>query len=170
MKRFKIGPGQRGGSSAEILMLIGSREGSKVLYRNIVSEIFYCHRSFAIVSGINAEKIGEHCMERRIIRYFQYGDLAISFLASPSLFAALNCPPHSFGYFGINAAKTKTPIEDNHAASAFINHGKKLNVEAVVQLFGLFAEPVKAGRFGPTSHANSLVQLSFRRETLQNSF
>src|SRR4029077_7049658 len=38
-------------------MLTGSREGSKVLYRNIVSEVFYCHRSFAIVPGINAEKI-----------------------------------------------------------------------------------------------------------------
>ena len=80
------------------------------------------------------------------------------------------CPPHSFGYFGINASKTKTSIEDNHAASAFINHGKKLNVEAVVQLFGLLSVPVKAGRFGPTTHANSLVQLSFRREALQNGF
>ena len=61
---------------------------------------------------------------------------------------ALICPPHSFGYFGINPSKTKTSIEDNHAASAFINHGKKLNVEAVVQLFGLLSVPVKAGRFG----------------------
>jgi len=43
---------------------MGSREGSKVLYRNIVSEVFYCHRSFAIVAGINAEKIAEHYMER----------------------------------------------------------------------------------------------------------
>jgi hypothetical protein len=53
-----------GDSSADILMLIGSREGSKVLYRNIVSEVFYCHRSFAIVPGINAEKIAEHYIER----------------------------------------------------------------------------------------------------------
>jgi hypothetical protein len=52
------------GCSADILMLMGSREGSKVLYRNIVSEVFYCHRSFAIVAGINAEKIAEHYMER----------------------------------------------------------------------------------------------------------
>jgi hypothetical protein len=42
--------------AADILMLTGSREGSKVLYRNIVSEVFYSHRSFAIVAGINAEK------------------------------------------------------------------------------------------------------------------
>ena len=45
------------GCSADILMLMGSREGSKVLYRNIVSEVFDCHRPFAIVAGINAEKI-----------------------------------------------------------------------------------------------------------------
>ena len=78
---------------------------------------------------------------------------------------ALMCPPHSFDYFGINPSKTKTSIEDNHAASAFINHGKKLNVEAVVQLFGLLSVPlsvpVKAGRFGPTTHANSLVWSNF---------
>jgi hypothetical protein len=43
---------------------MGSREGSKVLYRNIVSEVFHCHRSSAIVAGINAEKIAEHYMER----------------------------------------------------------------------------------------------------------
>jgi hypothetical protein len=30
--------------------LMGSREGSKVLYRDIVSEVFDCHRSFAIVA------------------------------------------------------------------------------------------------------------------------
>ena len=48
-----------GDSAADILMLIGSREGSKVLCRNIVSEVIYCHRSFAIVPGINAEKIAE---------------------------------------------------------------------------------------------------------------
>src|ERR1700719_4517079 len=105
-----------------------------------------------------------------MIRYFQNGDLAISFLAAQSLLMTLMCPPHSFGYFGINSSKTKTSIEDNHAASAFLNHGKKLNVEAVVQLFGLLSVPVKAGRFGPTTHANSLVQLSLRRETLQNGF
>jgi hypothetical protein len=52
------------GCFADILMLMGSREGSKVLYRNIVSEVFHCHRSFAIVAGINAEKIAEHYMER----------------------------------------------------------------------------------------------------------
>jgi len=54
----------RNGCFANILMLMGSREGSKVLYRNIVSEVFDCHRSFAIVPGINAEKIAEHYMER----------------------------------------------------------------------------------------------------------
>src|SRR5208283_6119661 len=102
--------------------------------------------------------------------YFQNGHLAISFLAAQSLLMALMCPPHSFGYFGINASKTKTSIEDDHAASAFINHGKKLNVEPIVQLVGLLSVPVKAGRFGPTTHANSLVQLSFRSKTLQNGF
>jgi hypothetical protein len=40
--------------------------------------------------------------------------LAISFQAAQSLLMALICPPHSFGYFGINASKTKTSIEDNH--------------------------------------------------------
>jgi nickel-dependent lactate racemase len=44
-------------------MLIGSREGSKVFYRNIVSEVFHCHQSFAIVPGINAEKIAEHIVQ-----------------------------------------------------------------------------------------------------------
>src|SRR5271166_2498257 len=74
-KRFKIGSrpeeaagllaiNARNGCSADILMLIGFREGSKVLYRNIVSEVFYCHRSFAILPGINAEKIGEPYMKR----------------------------------------------------------------------------------------------------------
>ena len=47
-----------------MLMLMRSREGSKVLYRNIVSEVFDCHRSFAIVAGINAEKIAEHYIKR----------------------------------------------------------------------------------------------------------
>ena len=59
---------------------------------------------------------------------------------SQSLLMALMCPPHSFGYFGINAAKTKTPIEDNHAAAAFIDHGKKLKVEDVAQRFGLLLD------------------------------
>ena len=52
------------GYFADILMLMESREGSKVRYRNIVSEVFHRHRFFAIVAGINAEKIAEHYMER----------------------------------------------------------------------------------------------------------
>jgi hypothetical protein len=59
-----------GGCSADMLMLMRFREGGKVLYRNIVSEVFDCHRSFAIVPGIHAEKIGEVCIKRRIIRFF----------------------------------------------------------------------------------------------------
>ena len=47
-----------------MLMLIGFREGGKALYRNIVSEVFDCHRSFAIVPGIHAEKIGEPYIKR----------------------------------------------------------------------------------------------------------
>ena len=52
------------GCSADILMLIRSPEGFKVLYRKIASEVFDCHRSFAIVLGINAEKIDEPYMKR----------------------------------------------------------------------------------------------------------
>jgi hypothetical protein len=55
---------REGGCSADMLMLIGAREGGKVLYRNIVSEVFDCHRSFAIVPGIDAEKIGELYIKR----------------------------------------------------------------------------------------------------------
>ena len=53
-----------GGCSADMLMLMRFREGGKVLYRNIVGEIFDCHRSFAIVPGIHAEKIGEAYIKR----------------------------------------------------------------------------------------------------------
>lgn len=53
-----------GGCSADMLMLMRFREGGKVLYRNIVGEIFDCHRSFAIVPGIHAEKIGEPDIKR----------------------------------------------------------------------------------------------------------
>ena len=74
------------------------------------------------------------------------GELAISFLTVQSLLMALICPSHALGYFGINASKPKTSIEDNHTASVFINHSKKLNVESVVQRFGLLSVPVKAGR------------------------
>jgi hypothetical protein len=140
-----------GGCSADMLMLMRFREGGKVLYRNIVSEVFDCHRSFAIVPGIHAEKIGEACIKRRIIRDLQNGDLVIRCPGSPSLFAPLNGLPHSFGYFGMNATKTKTPIEDNHAAAAFIDNGKKLKVQDVAQRFGLFAGSVKAGRLGNNS-------------------
>src|ERR1700759_4548656 len=66
-----------GGCCADMLMLMRFREGGKVLYRNVVSEVFDCHRSFAIVPGIHAEKIGEACIKRRIIRDLQNGDLVI---------------------------------------------------------------------------------------------
>jgi hypothetical protein len=52
------------GCSADILVLMGSPEDGKVLYRKIANKVFDCHRSFTIVLGINAEKIGEPYMKR----------------------------------------------------------------------------------------------------------